>query len=103
MAAASELLKLAEKKFGKLTMAEKKLFRAAAEGEIADYSPRSKKPIDPTNAAKWGPSRFLLADRIAWLFYVPVCSCLHTSPQPLHAQVAVVDGKNYQCGDQQNH
>ena len=67
MNAASELLKLAETKFGKLTAAEKKLFRAAAEGEIADYSPRSKKPIDPANAAKWGPSRVLLADRIAWL------------------------------------
>ena len=67
MDAASELLKLAEKKFGKLTAAEKKLFRAAGAGEIADYSPRSKKPIDPANAAKWGPSRVLLADRIAWL------------------------------------
>ena len=67
MGAASELIKLAEKKFGKLTAAEKKLFRKTAEGEIADYSPRSKKPINPANAAKWGPSRVLLADRIAWL------------------------------------
>ncbi|MEA3225647.1 MAG: hypothetical protein U9Q07_06815, partial [Planctomycetota bacterium] len=67
MDAASELLKLAEEKFGKLTAAEKKLFRAAAEGEIADYSPRSKKPIDPANAAKWGPTRVLLAYRIKWL------------------------------------
>jgi len=67
MDAASELIKLAEKKFGKLTVAEKKLFRAAAKGEMADYSPRSKKPIDPAHAAKWGPSRVLLADRIAWL------------------------------------
>ncbi len=67
MGAASELLKLAEKKFGKLTPAEKKLFRRTAEGEIADYSPKSKKPIEPANAAKWGPSRVLLADRIAWL------------------------------------
>ena len=67
MDATSELIKLAQDKFGKLTPAEKKLFRAAARGEIADYSPRSKKPIDPANAAKWGPSRVLLADRIAWL------------------------------------
>ena len=67
MDAASELLKLAQEKFGKLTAAEKKLFRTAATGELADYSPRSKKPIDPANAAKWGPSRVLLADRIAWL------------------------------------
>ena len=67
MDAAVELLKLAQEKFGKLTPAEKKLFRASARGEMADYSPRSKKPIDPANAAKWGPSRVLLADRIAWL------------------------------------
>ena len=67
MDAASDLLKLAEAKFGKLTPAERKLFRATAEGEIADYSPRGNKPIDPANAAKWGPSRILLADRIAWL------------------------------------
>ncbi|TKJ33703.1 MAG: hypothetical protein CEE38_20185 [Planctomycetes bacterium B3_Pla] len=67
MDAASELLRLAEEKFGKLTEAEEKLLRAAANGEIADYSPRSKKPIDLANVAKWGPSRFLLADRIAWL------------------------------------
>jgi len=67
MDAASELLKLAQEKFGKLTAAEKKLFRAAAKGDIADYSPRGNKPIDPANAAKWGPSRVLRADRIAWL------------------------------------
>ncbi|MHC4355953.1 MAG: hypothetical protein ACYS0H_24900, partial [Planctomycetota bacterium] len=29
--------------------------------------PRSKKPINPANTAKWGPTRVLLADRIAWL------------------------------------
>ena len=67
MDAAADLLKLAEKKFGKLTPAEKKLFRKTAEGEIADYSPRGKKPIDPANAAKWGPTRVLRAGRIAWL------------------------------------
>ncbi len=67
MDAASELLKLAEEKFGKLTKTEEKLFRAAAKGEMANYSPKSKKPIRPANAAKWGPSRVLRADRIAWL------------------------------------
>jgi hypothetical protein len=67
MDAASELLKLAEEKFGKLTKAEEKLFRAAANSEMADYSSKSKKANDPANAAKWGPRRVLLADRIAWL------------------------------------
>ena len=67
MDVASELITLAEGKFGKLTVAEKKLFRAAAKGEMADYSSRSKKPIGPAKAAKWGPSRVLLAGRIAWL------------------------------------
>ena len=67
MDAAEELLELAREKFGKLKEAEEKLFRAAAKGEIADYSPRSKKPIDPVNAAKWGPTRVLHANRIAWL------------------------------------
>jgi hypothetical protein len=44
MDATSELHKLAEKKLGKLTAAEKKLFRATAKGEIADYSPEARSP-----------------------------------------------------------
>lgn len=67
MDTAEELLELAREKFGKLTEAEEKLFRGAANGEGPDYNPRGKKPIDPANTAKWSPSRVLLADRIAWL------------------------------------
>jgi len=67
MDAASDLLKLAKEKFGELTEAEEKLFRATANGEMVDYSSRSKKAINPANAAKWGPSHVLCADRIAWL------------------------------------
>jgi hypothetical protein len=64
---ASELLKLAEEKFGKLTEAEEKLFRNTVNGEMADYSTGDKRADDPSNAVEWTPDRVLLASRIAWL------------------------------------
>ncbi|MFH1716155.1 MAG: hypothetical protein ABIF19_02290 [Planctomycetota bacterium] len=67
MDAAAELLKLAEEKFGKLRKCEKELFQAVANGQTADYSSKDEKKNDPAKAAKWGPSRILNADRIAWL------------------------------------
>jgi hypothetical protein len=56
-------VELASTKFGKLTEAEKKLFRAVADGEIADLS---------------GDAGMLRADRIAWLFRNPQALSLIT-------------------------
>jgi sRNA-binding regulator protein Hfq len=67
MDAASELSRLAEERFGELTAAEKKLFAAVANGEFADYSSTNEKKNNPAEAAKWGRSRILNADRLTWL------------------------------------
>ena len=62
-----DLVQLARKKFGKLTRAEIKLFKAVAEGETADFSAKNAKKNDPTTADTWPATRRVKADRIAWL------------------------------------
>jgi len=62
-----KLLELASEKFGELTDAEKKLFKATANGELADYSAEKEEDNDPAGAKDWDDSRTLKADRIAWL------------------------------------
>ncbi len=64
---ATKLLELARQKFGTLTEAEQKFFKAVANGEVADYNAEVEENNNPANAAKWGPERVLKADRIAWL------------------------------------
>ena len=64
---AKKLLELAEKQFGTLTSAEKKLFTAAAKGKIAIYRAGSEEDDDPANAGNWPEERKLEANRIAWL------------------------------------
>jgi hypothetical protein len=90
--AASELSKLAKEKFGELSEAEKELFRAVANGEVADYSSEDPKENDPADAAKWGPGRILKADRLIWL-----CTdrqALHTVTfRGIHITGARVDGE----------
>lgn len=74
----SNLLELATQKFGALTTAEEKLFRAAANGKLADYSADSEKVNDPATAENWGKERLLNANRIAWLCTDPQASVLVT-------------------------
>ncbi len=62
-----KLLELASEKFGELTEAEKKLFAATANGELADYSSEKEEDNDPASAKNWDDSRTLKADHIAWL------------------------------------
>jgi sRNA-binding regulator protein Hfq len=64
---ASKLLELARQKFGELTEVDEKLFRAVANGEVADYSSNNEEENDPAGADKWGEERVIKADRIAWL------------------------------------
>jgi len=86
-----ELLALAGRKFGELTLAERKLFAAAANGEIADYSAQAEEDNDPGKAAEWGQERVLKADRIAW-----VCADGEASALVTHAGIGIngarVDG-----------
>ena len=62
-----KLIELAKERFGTLTEAEEKLFRAVARGEVADYTSGSKEADNPANAKGWGDERVLAANRIAWL------------------------------------
>lgn len=66
MGAESELLELAEVRFGK-TKVDKKLFAATAKGEIAGYSSEKVDENDPANADKWTAKRVIKAEQIQWL------------------------------------
>jgi hypothetical protein len=70
-----KLISLGLDRFGQLTTAELKLFRAAASGEVAEFRVRTgtlEPPAygalnHPASVNKWGDDRWLQADRIAWL------------------------------------
>ncbi len=89
---ASILLDLAKDKFRSLTKAERKLFKAFANGERADFSVDSEENNDPAHADRWSGERVLKADRIAWLCTDPQASALVT-----HRGIVVlgarIDGK----------
>jgi hypothetical protein len=65
------LEELATRRFGALTEAEKKLFHAATSGKHAYCGPDDKGPHDQENIAahgwRWGNSREIRAEMIAWL------------------------------------
>ncbi len=88
---ASKLLDLARGKFGTLTQAEEKLFQAAVDGKIAEYSAEEEEDNDPAVAEKWGDERTLKADRIAWLCTDPHSSAL-VSYRGIHVKGARIDG-----------
>ena len=67
MGTESELLELAEVRFGKLTEVDKKLFAAVAKGEEADYSSKKDEENNPANADKWTAKRVIKAEQIQWL------------------------------------
>ncbi len=85
------LIALARAEFGTLTEGEKKLFKAAAEGKMADYSSGDKEFDDPANADNWGPKRTLQADRITWLCTDPNASKLVTH-RGVQVKGARIDG-----------
>ena len=60
------LIKMAEKKFGKLTEADKILFAAVADGNLADYREGGDKD-KPEDANSWPERRTINASRIEWL------------------------------------
>lgn len=62
-----ELLSLAQKQFGQLTNAEKKLFYAIAHDEVANFQTGIEKLDRPIKAKHWEAERTLKADRIVWL------------------------------------
>ena len=89
---ASKVVNLAREKFGTLSHAEEKLFEAAANGKVADYSADSKEDNDPAGAKKWGDERTLKADRIAWLCTDPQASAL-VSYRGIQVKGARIDGE----------
>ena len=95
---AQKLLELASQKFGTLTDREKgvsqaheKLFRAVAEGELADYSTGVEAENHPAGAENWGDERVLKADRIAWLCTDREASALVTR-RGIRVKGARIDG-----------
>jgi hypothetical protein len=62
-----KLISLGLDRFGQLTTAELKLFRAAANGEIAEFRVGAGALNHPAYFNQWGDDRWLEADRIAWL------------------------------------
>ena len=61
------LMLMARNQFGRLTEAEEKLFRAAAEGDVAEFRVGTGALNHPGFVKDWGEDRWLRADRIAWL------------------------------------
>jgi hypothetical protein len=64
---AESLLTLAERKFGTLTEAERRLFSAIVEGRYPDFSSVQGAENDPAGAESWPAERTIAADRITWL------------------------------------
>ena len=89
---ASKLLELARGKFDTLAHAEEKLFRAAVDGKVADYSADSEEENDPAGAEKWGDERVHKADCIAWLCTDPQASAL-VSHRGIQVKGARIDGE----------
>jgi hypothetical protein len=64
---AEKLVSMAFERFGPLTSAEESLFRAAANGEVAEFRVGTGALNHPAYVNQWGNDRWLQADRIAWL------------------------------------
>ena len=62
-----KLISMGLARFGQLSETELKLFRAAANGEVAEFRVGNGALNHPAYANQWGNDRWLQADRIAWL------------------------------------
>lgn len=65
------LITLAEKEFGQLTHADKKLFDAIDRHEAANFKADRDELNQLESAEQWGTERTLKADRIVWLVTTP--------------------------------
>jgi hypothetical protein len=72
------LLELARKKFGRLSRAEKKLFRAAQEGTAASAFADDESENNRASAANWNADRVVRGECITWLCTEPQASALVT-------------------------
>src|SRR6202030_3681686 len=68
-----KLISMGLARFGQLSETELKLFRAAANGDVAEFRVGNGALNHPAYANQWGNDRWLQADRIAWL-----CGISHT-------------------------
>lgn len=64
---AEQLFNPAREAFGQLTAADKKLLRAVARSEEADFQVEAEELNNPVKAEKWGKERTLPANRLIWL------------------------------------
>ena len=71
-----KLITLATQKFGQLTDADRKLFRAVARHEVANFKADVDELNQPESAEQWGSVRTLKADRLVWLLTTPEASQL---------------------------
>jgi hypothetical protein len=87
----AKLIELAKNRFnGDIWLAEEKLFRAAANGEDADYSHGVGVEADPAKAADWKTERVIRSDRLKWLCTDPAASVL-VSPRGISIIGARID------------
>ncbi len=90
---ATTLLELAGERFGALTEAEEKLFRAVVNGELADCSDKLEENNEPNGAKQWDKkTRVIRADRVEWLCTDPEASALVTH-KGIHVKGARIDGE----------
>ena len=68
---AEQLVSMALDRFGRLTETEERLFRASANGEVADYCVGSDELDNPANVSQWGRKRILKAEHLMWLCITP--------------------------------
>jgi hypothetical protein len=86
------LLTLATEELPDLTEAEKKLIRAVATGEEADYSRLNVAENDPNHAENWGDSRTIRATVIRWLC-VNHEAIRYIDPFGIDIKAAKIDGE----------
>ncbi len=83
---------LAVQKFGQLTDADRKLFRAVARHEVANFKADVDELNQPESAEEWGSERTLKADRLVWLLTTTEASKL-LSFQGLRISGAKIEGE----------
>ncbi len=87
-----ELIRLARQEFSQLTDADKKLFRAVARHEVANFKADVDELNQPESSEQWGSERTLKVDRIVWLLTTSEASKL-ISFQGLRISGAKIEGE----------
>lgn len=87
-----KLIELAFQYFGILDQADRKLFLAVANGELADFSAKDETQNDPCKAEEWAADRRIKSDRITWLCKNPQASA-EIRQKGIGIKGALIEGK----------